>query len=259
MELLRIVRRRSFLSEVIYVGLNIALVAAIVIAIRVTNSPWPAFGLILLSKWRVLAVRPRFWFVNIQANLVDLIVGLSFVVLMYTGYESDTSSTQNSVILAGLAILYVCWLLFLKPRSKRGYVIAQAAAALFLGVTALYTVSFDWIASVVVIGMWLIGYATARHILSHYEESHIFFLSLVWGLFMAEIAWPAYHWTIAYGFLPQVSIVTLGIGFLAFKAYDSFMRYDRIRTNDIILPMLLTVSVVIVLILFFNNVSTGSI
>ena len=57
MEFLKNVRRRSFLSEVVYIALNIGLAIAVVLIIRATESPWPAVGLVFLSKWRVLAVK----------------------------------------------------------------------------------------------------------------------------------------------------------------------------------------------------------
>jgi hypothetical protein len=41
-----------------------------------------ALALVVLSKWRMFAVRPRFWAANIRANGVDLMVGLSIVVFM---------------------------------------------------------------------------------------------------------------------------------------------------------------------------------
>lgn len=259
MELLKIVRRRSFLSEVVYTALNLALAIAILVVIRATESPWPAFGLVLLSKWRVLAVRPRYWFVNIQANLVDYIVGISTVVLMYGTYLSLASSTQKIFILGFLTALYAAWLLFLKPRAKRIYIAMQAGVALFVGFGALYTFAYVMPASIVVLITWLIGYATARHILSSYEETHILFLSLIWGVVLAEIGWLAYHWTVAYTpfgiqsiIFPRVALSVFCIGFILHRAYDSLYHHQKIRGNDIILPILFSVSIIIVLPILLN-------
>ena len=119
MELLRIVRKRSFLSEVAYVILNIALAVMLLVLVLVVNVPWPALGLVLLSKWRIFAVRSRYWAANIRANLVDVIVGISMVIFLYAA--SGDLTTQ-----IGLTAIYVAWLLFLKPKSKRSYVAAQA-------------------------------------------------------------------------------------------------------------------------------------
>src|SRR4051812_19772506 len=147
MEFLKSSKRRSFVSELIYILLNVALAIAILAVVWAIESPIAAFALVLLSKWRVLAVRPRYWFANIQANLVDIIVGVSVVILLY-------AASHALIAQVALTILYVGWLLYIKPRSKRAYIAAQAGIALFLGVTALMTVSYDWIASVVVLFMW---------------------------------------------------------------------------------------------------------
>jgi hypothetical protein len=259
MELLKIVRRRSFQSEVVYTALNVALAIAVVLLIRATESPWPSVGLVLLSKWRVLAVRPRYWFVNVQANLVDYIVSISAVILLYGTYLSNAQPNEKLFILGLLTLLYISWLLFLKPRSKRIYVAMQAGVALFAGFGALFTFSYALPASAVVLITWLIGYATARHVLSSYDETHILFLSLIWGVVLAEIGWLAYHWTVAYTPLgiqsiifPRVALSVFCIGFITHRVYDSYYHHQRVRGNDVILPLLFTASVIIVLPLLLD-------
>lgn len=261
MEFIKIVKRRSFLSEVVYIALNIGLAIALVAIIRITGSLLPAFALVLLSKWRVLAVRIQFWFANIQADLVSFIVSISFVVFLYA---ANTGDSQSLIVQIILAVLYICWLLFLKSQSKRVYVVAQAGVALFVGVTAVYIMAYNWMASPVVLLVWLVGYAAARHTLSAYEESHTTLLSLAWGLVTAEIGWLAYHWTIAYRLpiatsllLPQVSIIILCFGFLAYESYDSYFHHQKVRINDIILPLLFTISIIGVLMLAFNSLPNG--
>jgi len=264
MEFLKIVKRRSFLNELLYVALNIGMAIAILVIIKVTGSIFPALILVLLSKWRVLAVRTRFWVANIQANLVSIIVDFSYIIILYESSLSSVNTIQNFIFQAILVIVYILWLLFLRPQSKRKYIIAQAGVALFVGITAIYAISFGWIASPVVILCWLVGYATARHVLGSYDEDHMLFLSLTWGLAVAELGWLAYHWTVAYRLpivtnllLPQISIVMLCIGFVVYKAYDSFFHHKKIRLGDVILPLLFTISIISVLLLAFNGVSTN--
>lgn len=261
MEFLKTVRKRSFLSHAIYIVLNIALAFAIMLVVRATGSLPLAFLLIILSKWRVLAVRPRFWLANLQANLVDFIVSISFAVLLYVVNAGSGSETQILVVQALLVLLYVAWLLFLKPKSKRIYIAAQSGVALFAGVTAIFMVAYDWIASLAVILMWAIGYATARHLLSNYEERHVTLLSLAWGLVLAEIGWLAHHWTIAYNLptisaimLPQVSLIVLILGFLLYKSYDSYVHHEKIRMNDIALPLVFAIGIISLLVLVFNAI-----
>lgn len=265
MEFLKLVRRRSFLSEVVYTVLNIAFAVALVLVIRYTESIPLALGLVLISKWRVLAVRARYWFVNIRSNLVDIIVSVSVVLHLYTINTSDLTDFRKLILLGIATVLYIGWLLIIKPRSKRSYVAAQAGIAVLLGTAALFTISFNWPASIVVIGMWLIGYSAANHVLNSYDdETHVLFLSLAWSTIFAEIGWVAYHWTIAYSLpvatsllIPQVSIIATLIGFVAHKAYDSFYHHQKIRTSDIILPLLFTLSVIAILVLVFNRVGTA--
>jgi hypothetical protein len=259
MEFLKSSKRRSLFSELIYIILNVALAVGILALVWAINSPWAAFGLVLLSKWRIFAVRPRYWFANLQANLVDIIVSLSIVILLY-------AATGAVVAQCILTALYLVWLLFIKPRSKRVFVAVQAGAALFLGVSALMAVSFDWPSSIVVMGMWLIGYSAARHVFGSYDEAHISFYSLVWGLMIAEIGWLAYHWTFAYAIpgaggikLSQAAIIVIAISFLAEQVYAMYTKHGSIRSNDIMLPILLSVSVIVIILTFFNNLSTGAI
>jgi len=262
MEFLKTARRRSFLNEAIYIALNVGLAILLMFIVRTTESLLPAFGLVLLSMWRIFAVRPRFWFANIQTNLVSTIVSVSYVVFLYNTNIANISDSQVFIVQAILAVLYAAWLLFLKPQSKRIYVVAQAGVALFAGITAIYAMAYGWIASPVVLLVWLVGYATARHVLSSYdEESHIMMLSLAWGLVLAEIGWLAYHWTIAYRLpivtnilLPQASLIMLCFGFVTYKSYDSYYHHQKIRFNDILLPLIFTVGIIGVLVTAFNGV-----
>lgn len=259
MEFLKSSKRRSVISELIYIILNVALAIAVLGVVWAIESPLPAFVLVLLSKWRVLAVRPRYWFANIQANLVDIIVSLSVVVLLY-------AASKALIVQIVLTVLYIVWLLFVKPRSKRSFVAVQAGTALFLGVTALLSVSYEWPSSLVVAGMWLIGFSAARHVLGSYDEVHTGFYSLLWGLIVAELGWVMFHWTFAYALpglgdikLSQTAIIVLALSFLAERVYSSFTQHGVVRSNDIILPALLSISLIFVLLIFFNTISSGTI
>lgn len=258
MEFLKSSKRRSLFSELIYIILNIALAVAVLLVVRAIESPFPAFGLVLLSKWRVLAVRPRYWFAHVQANMVDIIVSLSMVVLLY-------AASNALVVQILITLLYIAWLLFVKPRSKRIFIAIQAGTAVFLGVTALMLGTYDWPASVVVVLMWVIGYSSARHVIASYDDAHMSFYSLVWGFFFAELGWLFYHWTFAYTLpgvgdlkLSQAALICLAISFVAERAYSSYSQHGSIRSNDLILPGLLSLSVILILLVFFNRLSTGT-
>lgn len=258
MNIFKLPKHKSLVSDLAYMTLNVGLAVALLIVVLAVKSPLPAFALVVLSKWRILAVRPRFWFKNLQSNLVDIIVGLSVVVLLY-------AANGSSFVQVGIAIFFAVWLLFIKPRSKRIFVAFQAGAATFLGITALFMESYDWPASVVVLLMWLIGYSAARHILSHYHEPDRVFFAMIWGVIVAELGWLNYHWTFAYSLpgssgidLSQTALVVLVVGFLADRTYDSYHRNDGvIRSGDIVLPAIFSGSVILVILLFFNTLGTG--
>lgn len=266
MELLKLVRKKSFLSEMLYTVLNIALAVAVLVIIRTTGSVPLAILLVTLSKWRVMAVRPRYWWANLQSNIVDFIVSVGVVLHMYAiNAHTVIDDSSKVALLWGIVVSYIVWLLVIKPRSKRSYVALQAGIAMFVGMSALFVTAYNWPVSIVVMFAWLIGYASARHALSAYDdETHGFFLSLVYGLVIAEISWVAYHWAIAYPLpglsaimVPQVAIITTLVSFLAFKCYDSFYKHSKIRTSDVLLPLLFTVSVIVVLLTVFNRVGTA--
>ncbi len=264
MEFLRSVKRRSFVSEVVYILLNVGLAAALLLVVWVVESPVPAFALVLLSKWRVFAVRPRYWFAHVQANMVDLIVSLGLVVLLYMA--GNAGAGEGMGVQIALTLLYVAWLLILKPHTKRVYVVAQGGVALLVGSVALFSVAYDWPSSVLVLGMFLLGYGVARHVLSAYSDNDLTVMSLIWGFVVAQIGWISYHWLIAYAIpfggaikIPQASIILLAFGFLAERIYDSYSRHGTVRTNDILLPAMLSLGVIILVLALFNGVGAGSI
>lgn len=254
MELLKTARRRSLFSEIVYIVLNVLLALAIFATVVITASPWYAFLLVLLSKWRVFAVRTRYWGANIRANMIDTVVGLSVVVFMFAA----TGSLPTQI---GLTVLYILWLLFIKPRSKRWFIVAQAGVGLLFGIGAIMQLSANWPASVVVLLTWLVGYSAARHVLSVEHETHLNFLSLVWGFVVAEIGWLTYHWTIGYNMpgsiqLAQATIIIVLLSFLAERVHASYQRDGKVQLQEVLLPTLLSLSIIGILLFVFGGAVT---
>src|SRR6266436_394230 len=70
-------------SHILHIALLLALPTALLVLVRLEGGfVMLASGLVLLSKWRMLAVRPRFWPAIIRANAVDIVVGLSAVLFI---------------------------------------------------------------------------------------------------------------------------------------------------------------------------------
>ncbi len=254
-EFLKVTKNKTLLSELTYYALNIGLAVALLVLAITIQSIWPALGLVLLSKWRVFAVRPRFWWANMQANMVDIIVGLGIVMLMY-------QPKTTLVVQVFLAVAYAVWLAVIKPLSKSPHMLVQSAIALTIGTTALFTMSSEWPQVIVVMAMFVVGYSVARHFLFSYDESQMIILSLVWGLLFAEIGWLAYQWTFSYPLplvsplrLPQATIILLLLSFVAERAYCSWKKHGQVMRSDVLAPAALASALVAVILIFFNSVT----
>ena len=253
MDFLKPSRKRTIFSETLYVLLNVAMAAAIFGVVIAVNSPLPAFLLVALSKWRIFAVRPQYWYANLQSNLVDITVSLSFVVFLYT-------ASGELYVQIALTALYIIWLLFLKPQSKRKWVVSQAGVGIFTGVTALMHVSSSWWSVAVVALMWLIGYSHARHVLTSYREVHLGLLSLIWGLVVAEIGWLLYHWNFAYEFgssdlkISQAGVIVLLLSFIAMRGYNSIHEHKTLQSGYVMLPATLAIISIILSLTIFGSI-----
>lgn len=231
------------------------------IIVQTTNSIWFALALVMIGLWRVFAVRPRFWVANIRANMVNAIVSFGYVILLYTAGVVGINDSATIIARIILTLFYIAWLLVLKPGSKRINIVCQAAVALLVGTTSIYTISYNWPVSLVIALLWVVGYSSASHVFGSYdEEAHTTFLSITWGLVIAELGWLGYHWTIAYRMpllghilVPQISIIMLCVSFVTYKSYDSYTKHDRIRLNDIFLPLLFSSAIIVVLLSVFNS------
>lgn len=252
MELIKSAARRTVWGEAIYVVLNLAYAGLLFGLVMVFDPPWLAYLAVVLSKWRVFAVRPRFWFANLQANVADALVGASFVTLLWI-------TPGQLIVQALLFLMFLGWLIFIKPRSKRHWVLIQAAIGQFFGLAALFSLSYELFASVVVAVAWIIGYSMARHVLSSYhDETERTLLSLVWGFVVAELAWLSQHWTIAYAIsgelmIPQIAIVSTLLGFLAIRTYDVLHKEGKRRFQELRWPIVFVVVIIVALLVRFNG------
>jgi hypothetical protein len=246
MELIKSVARRSKVSDVVYIVLNIALAGLLLALTVLFQPPIVAYALVLLSKWRVFAVCPRFWWANLQTNMVDMLVGISVVTLIW-------QSTGIFLVQLALAALYATWLLILKPRSSRKYMVIQAGVSQFLGITALFSAAHLVDSALIVIGCFVIGYLVARHVFTAYEEDDPTFLSIVWGFLIAELGWASYHWVMAYDItptllLPMVSIIAALFGFVGVRFFDAKFHDEPLRKR-LQAPVLFTIAVLAVLLI----------
>jgi hypothetical protein len=200
-----------------------------------------AYAMVLLSKWRMFAVRPRHWPANIRANAVDILVGLSFVVFMA---QAPTQAWQ----LVWLAA-YEIWLLVIKPRSQTFWISIQAGLGQFLGLTALYLLWGQSSLVILVLSSWLICYLAARHFFSSFDEPLTSMLSHIWGYVGAALTWVLGHWLLYYGFLaqPVLLLSLIGCGLATLYYLESTDRLSTLVRREILLIM---GAIVLVVILF---------
>lgn len=260
MELLRLVKRRSLFSEAVYLLLNIGLAVVLYLLVVNVQNIWLPLGLVLLSKWRVLAVRPRYWWANIVGNMVDIIVSLGYVIFLY--------AAENATVLQLIfLLLFIVWLLLVKPSSSRVMVGVQAISAVFSGTTSLAIIAYNSDPLVFVAGFWLVGYLAARHFLASYEFEQSKLLALSWGLIMAELGYIGYHWLFAYSIsstadfkLVQLSLIVTLLSFLVGRAISLQDENKKIRLKELIVPALFSIGIIAVLLIVFDNIDVvGSI
>ncbi len=217
MELLKTGIRRTKVGELAYIAINAVLPVVLLLLVLSFNSAYPALALVLLSKWRVFALRPRFWWANIKANLVDFLVGVSYIGLLFF-------SNSSLPVMIALAAGYGVWLLYLKPRSDHASIMLQAGVAQFVALVVLFSLSVVTNELLVILGCFCIGYIAARHVLINFEEDLAEFMSYAWGLAISQIGWILFRWTITYDLqlpfrIPQVALVVLVMSMAAGRLY----------------------------------------
>ena len=248
-------KSRNALSSVLHVILNVVLGVGSVFATIVSGSWLIGIILVIVSKWRMFAVRPRFWFLNLKSNLVDLIVGSSLVLLTYF------SGTTLLPVHYLLAALYVLWLVIIKPITSETGNLIQSIFAIILGTSASVIIAASLDSALLVLLEFIIGYAASRHVLCQNNSKTEFgFASLLCGLIFSEIAWLAHSWLIVYSFsstgiiLPQLSLILAIIAFVFNKVYVAVNKRDgKLKGEDVAFPIVFGILTISVIILFFSE------
>lgn len=248
-------KSRNVISSVLHVILNILLGVGS-IAITVVTGSW-IIGLVLvvLSKWRVFAVRSRYLYTNILSNLVDFIVGASFVIIAYC------SGTTFLPIHAVLAAGYTLWLVVIKPMSSSFAAEAQSLIAVFLGSTAATMLYASSNSVFLVIACYIIGFSASRHILVQSDSDDNFGLTVITcGLLSAEIAWICSNWLIVYTFgstgilVPQLAIILTITSFVSNRVFKNSIEHKgKIRFSEIAAPVIFSLLIVAIIVIWFSN------
>jgi len=264
MNLFKASKRKLPIGEAAHLFLNILLAVAVFALVYIGDSAiFGALGLVLLSKWRIFAVRPRYWWANILANIVDVTVSLGVVSLLYLAGTADKYGLELQV---GITAFYILWLVIIKPRSKRFWVILQAGLALSLGTWALAALSHEVYLLVAVLGFYVVGLGVARHILASFEEDEMSLMSMIFGLLLAEFGWLIYHWNVAYSLkflgdfkIPQISIISLAFGLCIYSLFTAARsgKTAKLFSGEVVAPVLFSVAIIVVIISFFSSNGPG--
>jgi hypothetical protein len=239
------------LSSLLHVGLLLAFSFLLFILVRLDNFTPLAFMLIALSKWRMFAVRPRFWLANIRSNAVDIIVGVSVLIFMIQGPSIFWQLLWT--------LAYAGWLTFLKPGSSVLYTSLQSAASLVVGLQAIYVAWGGEPLWVLVLATGGVCFLAARHFFDGFDEPYARLLSYLWGYFGAALMWLLGHLLVVYprhtGYIAQPLLFLTDIGFVLAGAYylDHFDRLGRYVKRQ-----MLFVGLGVIIILLFSLYYEGT-
>lgn len=167
-----------------------------------------ALAVILLSKWRMLAVRPRHWLAHVRTNAVDIIVSLSILAFMIRANQVEQMSQMLLWVL-----LYEVWVLYIKPSSRTLLVSLQALLAQLGGLVALFLFFEELPLGVYIVAVGAIAYFSARHFFASFEEDMTIAYSWLWTFFAASLTWVLGHWVLFYGPIAQIALLISVIGY----------------------------------------------
>lgn len=229
-------------SHAAYLGLVSILPLLLFVVLRINYLGLQlALAIVLLSKWRIFALRPRFWPAILRANGIDIMVGVSVVLFMQL-------SIDRPLVQLLWAAMYALWLLFIKPGSSIFMVSAQAFIGQLAGLMALYLVWSDGPLYGLVGVTALICYLAARHFFDSFDEPYSRMLAYLWAYFAAGLVWVLGHWLLFYTIIAQPVIVltTVGYGLAVLYYFDHHNKLTKVLQRQLLVVMLVIVLVLIV-------------
>jgi len=227
-------------SQFLHVALLLALPAALLVLVRLQGGfVQLALSLVLLSKWRMLAVRPRFWPAIVRANAVDIVIGLSMVLFM--------AHSPNGYLQIMWAVLYAIWLIIIKPATGTFMVASQALIGQLCGLMALFLVWADGPLYGLIFVTAMICYVSARHFFDNFDEPYAKLLSYLWAYFGAALIWELGHWLLFYGVISQPTLIlsVVGYGLAALYYFDHTGRLQTGLRRQFLFIMIAAIIVIL--------------
>lgn len=238
MKLRQTIKPANGFSHLLHLALQVLLPIVVFVFVRLGFIQL-ALSIVVLSKWRMFAVRPRFWPANIRANSVDIIVGLSIVLFM--------SHSSSVALQLGWASIYAVWLVVIKPASGILMSSVQALIAQAAGLSAIYLVWSSAPTITLTLATGLVCFLSARHFLDSFDEPYARMLAYFWGYFGAALAWLLSHWLLFYGLVAQPTLLlcTIGYGLAVIYYLDHHDRLSKGLRRQFIFIMLAIILVVL--------------
>ncbi|MFZ2560570.1 MAG: hypothetical protein WAW91_02985 [Candidatus Nanoperiomorbaceae bacterium] len=258
LEFIRLARKRGKVADVFHDLFDLAFATLTVLLVIIfPDTPWPALALLLLSKWRMIAVRPRYWWVNIVSALPDLAFGAAIVILIWLSGQNAVASGGWALpvqIICGL--IYAAWLIGLKPRDDKKSVLWQAGLAQFVAGVAIFDLAGRLPLAVIMVLAFVVAFGSAWQVLGQFEETERTPLALIYGFLVMSISFAAWHWTVGYAVtplleIPQASIIIAALGFGVVKLYDAHMT-SGIKWSSVGWPLVAS-GAIIVLVTFIGG------
>lgn len=230
-------------SQLLHLGYNLLLPVLIYGLVQLGSSGFIglALSIILLSKWRMFAVRPRFWLANIRANAIDIIIGVSVLALMV--------GTESTWLQITWMLLWAGWLIFIKPTTSILWVSLQALIGFVVGLSALFLAWTHGPLAGLIVATWALCFFAAHHFFASFDEPYTRLLSFVWAYFGAALIWVLGHWLLFYGPLAQPTLLlsTLGFGLGSLYYLDHF---DKLTPNIKRQFVFIMIAIVLVVLAF---------
>jgi len=213
-------------GHVVYLALNILLPVLVLLLVKAELAN-VAFAVVLLSKWRMFAVQPRFWLANVRANAVDILFGLSML-----GFMVGTMSDWTRLV---FAVIWMAWLIFLKPRNSALMVSLQAWVGQAAALLALFSAWSRAPLISLVIAVGLICFFAAHHFFYSFDEPYIRLLAYIWAYFGAALTWVLGHWLLYHSVISQPALILLAVSFGLGTLYylDHFDRLSALVRREI--------------------------
>lgn len=229
-------------SHALHLGLVTLLPVLLFVVLRINYLGLQlALAIVILSKWRIFAMRPRFWPAILRANGVDIMVGISAVIFMQL-------SLDRPLVQLLWAVLYALWLLFIKPGTSIAMVSAQAFIAQIAALMALYLVWANGPLYGLVAVTAVICYLSARHFFDSFDEPYSRMLAYLWAYFAAGLVWVLGHWLLFYGLVaqPVIILTTIGYGLAVLYYFDHHEKLNKVLKRQLTTVMAVIVIVLIV-------------